>query len=130
METTEPDRGLFGSIPQMGVTIGLLLGTFVMSLMTLMPDETFMVWGWRIPFLLSALLVVFGLWVRHGIDETPSFKKVQETGRVAKVPLMETLRCYGIAGGVWELLCAGGFIYCVSLAYFASCGLVCARPQT
>lgn len=92
METTEPDRGLFGSIPQMGVTIGLLLGTFVMSLMTLMPDETFMSWGWRIPFLLSALLVVFGLWVRHGIDETPSFKKVQETGRVAKVPLMETLR--------------------------------------
>lgn len=85
-------RGLFGSIPQMGVTIGLLLGTFVMSLMTLMPDETFMSWGWRIPFLLSALLVVFGLWVRHGIDETPSFKKVQATGRVANVPLIETLR--------------------------------------
>ncbi|KZM58655.1 MFS transporter [Geobacillus stearothermophilus] len=85
-------RGLFGSIPQMGVTIGLLLGTFVMSLMTLMPDETFMSWGWRIPFLLSALLVVFGLWVRHGIDETPSFKKVQATGRVANVPLVETLR--------------------------------------
>lgn len=85
-------RGLFGSIPQMGVTIGLLLGTFVMSLMTLMPDETFMSWGWRIPFLLSALLVVFGLWVRHGIDETPSFKKVKETGQVAKVPLVETLR--------------------------------------
>ncbi|WJQ11460.1 MFS transporter [Geobacillus stearothermophilus] len=85
-------RGLFGSIPQMGVTIGLLLGTFVMSLMTLMPDETFMSWGWRIPFLLSALLVVFGLWVRHGIDETPSFKKVKETGQVAKVPIVETLR--------------------------------------
>ncbi|ASS88178.1 MFS transporter [Geobacillus lituanicus] len=85
-------RGLFGSIPQMGVTIGLLLGTFVMSLMTLMPDETFMSWGWRIPFLLSALLVVFGLWVRHGIDETPSFKKVKETGQVAKAPLVETLR--------------------------------------
>ncbi|QHN48650.1 MFS transporter [Geobacillus stearothermophilus] len=85
-------RGLFGSIPQMGVTIGLLLGTFVMSFMTLMPDETFMSWGWRIPFLLSALLVVFGLWVRHGIDETPSFKKVKETGQVAKVPIVETLR--------------------------------------
>ena len=85
-------RGFFGSIPQMGVTIGLLLGTFVMSLMTLMPDDAFMSWGWRIPFLLSTLLVVFGLWIRHGIDETPSFKKVQEQGGIVKVPLLETLR--------------------------------------
>jgi len=85
-------RGFFGSIPQMGVTIGLLLGTFVMSLMTLMPDDAFMSWGWRIPFLLSTLLVVFGLWIRHGIDETPSFKKVQEQGEIVKVPLLETLR--------------------------------------
>jgi len=85
-------RGFFGSIPQMGVTIGLLLGTFVMSLMTLMPDGAFMSWGWRIPFLLSTLLVIFGLWIRHGIDETPSFKKVQEQGEIVKVPLLETLR--------------------------------------
>jgi metabolite-proton symporter len=85
-------RGFFGSIPQMGVTIGLLLGTFVMSLMTMMPNDAFMSWGWRIPFLLSTLLVFFGLWIRKGIDETPSFKKVQEKGEIAKVPLLETLK--------------------------------------
>jgi MFS family permease len=88
-------RGFFGSIPQMGVTIGLLLGTFVMSLMTMMPDDAFMSWGWRIPFLLSTLLVFFGLWIRKGIDETPSFKKMQEKGEIAKVPLLETLKTQG-----------------------------------
>ncbi len=87
-------KGLFGSIPQMGVTIGLLLGTLVMSIMTLMPEQAFMNWGWRIPFLLSALLVVFGLWIRKDIDETPEFKEVQKKGEVAKIPLIETMRTH------------------------------------
>ncbi|RFB09951.1 MFS transporter [Bacillus sp. HNG] len=87
-------RGLFGSVPQMGVTIGLLLGTLALSLMTLLPDAAFMSWGWRVPFILSALLVVFGLWIRKGIEETPSFKKVQEKGEVAKIPFFETMRTH------------------------------------
>lgn len=85
-------RGLYGSIPQMGVTIGMVMGTVALSIMTLLPDESFMTWGWRIPFLLSALLVIFGLWIRKGIDETPSFKKVQETGDIPKLPIVDTLR--------------------------------------
>ncbi|MFT4415550.1 MFS transporter [Fredinandcohnia humi] len=87
-------RGLFGSVPQMGVTIGLLLGTLALSLMTLLPEEAFMSWGWRVPFILSALLVIFGLWIRKGIEETPSFKRVQEKGEVAKVPFFETMRTH------------------------------------
>ncbi|THE12220.1 MFS transporter [Bacillus timonensis] len=87
-------RGLFGSVPQMGVTIGLLLGTLALSLMTLLPDAAFMSWGWRVPFILSALLVVFGLWIRKGIEETPSFKMVQEKGEVAKIPFFETMRTH------------------------------------
>ncbi|QGQ44179.1 MFS transporter [Metabacillus sediminilitoris] len=87
-------RGLFGSIPQMGVTIGMLLGTLALSIMTLLPNETFMTWGWRIPFILSALLVIFGLWIRKGIDETPSFKKAQEKGEIAKIPFFETMRTH------------------------------------
>ncbi|MEH7223315.1 MFS transporter [Bacillus sp. JJ1566] len=87
-------RGFFGSVPQMGVTIGLLLGTLALSLMTLLPDEAFMSWGWRVPFVLSALLVVFGLWIRKGIEETPSFKKVQKKGQVAKIPFFETMRTH------------------------------------
>lgn len=85
-------RGLFGSIPQMGVTLGMLMGTLALSVMTLLPDDAFLTWGWRVPFILSALLVVFGLWIRKGIDETPSFKKTQEKGEVAKLPIADTLR--------------------------------------
>ncbi|HLR51802.1 MAG TPA: MFS transporter, partial [Candidatus Avamphibacillus sp.] len=85
-------RGLFGSVPQMGVTIGMIMGTFALSVMTLLPHEAFMTWGWRIPFILSALLVIFGLWIRKGIDETPSFKKNKESGNVSKIPIADTLR--------------------------------------
>jgi metabolite-proton symporter len=87
-------RAFFGSIPQMGVTIGMLLGTLSLSIMTTLPDETFMSWGWRIPFILSAALVFFGLWIRNGIDETPAFQQAKESGNIAKVPLVETLRTH------------------------------------
>jgi metabolite-proton symporter len=87
-------RGLYGSIPQMGITIGMLLGTIALSIMTLLPEGSFMTWGWRVPFILSALLVVFGLWVRKGIDETPSFKNVQEKGEIPKIPLVTTLKTH------------------------------------
>jgi metabolite-proton symporter len=85
-------RGLFGSVPQMGISVGLILGTLALSLMSLLPEKDFILWGWRIPFLLSALLVIFGLWIRKGIEETPSFKKAQEKGEVSKIPLVDTLR--------------------------------------
>lgn len=87
-------RGLFGSIPQMGITIGMMLGTLALSIMTLLPEDSFMTWGWRVPFILSALLVVFGLWIRKGIDETPSFKEVQARGEIPKIPLVTTLKTH------------------------------------
>lgn len=87
-------RGLFGSIPQMGITIGMMLGTLALSIMTLLPEDSFMTWGWRVPFIFSALLVVFGLWIRKGIDETPSFKEVQAKGEIPKIPLVTTLKTH------------------------------------
>lgn len=87
-------RGLFGSVPQMGVTIGMLLATLALTVMTMLPEEMFMSWGWRVPFIGSALLVFLGLWIRKGIDETPAFKKNQEEGKVVAVPLFETLRTH------------------------------------
>ncbi|USK32062.1 MHS family MFS transporter [Bacillus sp. F19] len=85
-------RGFFGSIPQMGVTIGLLLGTLSISLMTLLPNAQFEAWGWRVPFILSALLVFIGLWIRNGIDETPAFQEAKESGNISKVPLIDTFK--------------------------------------
>lgn len=85
-------RGFFGSIPQMGVTIGMLLGTLAISLMSALPDDQFMSWGWRIPFLLSAALVFVGLWIRNGINETPAFQAAKESGNIARVPIVDTFR--------------------------------------
>ena len=85
-------RGFFGSVPQMGVTIGMLLATLALTVMSMLPDDVFLSWGWRVPFVLSAVLVFVGLWIRKGIDETPSFKKNQAAGNVVAVPLLETLK--------------------------------------
>lgn len=65
-------RGLYGAIPAMGTGAGFVLASAVFGLVSMLPDDSFESWGWRIPFLLSAFLVLFGLWVRKGIEETPS----------------------------------------------------------
>ncbi|MFY7064736.1 MFS transporter [Nocardiopsis changdeensis] len=85
-------RGLFGSVPQMGITLGMLLASLALTLMSLLPDAQFEAWGWRVPFVASILLVLLGLWIRAGIDETPSFQKAKEEGTVAKLPVVETFR--------------------------------------
>jgi MFS family permease len=77
----EKRKGFFGSIPQAGVTIGMLMATFIVSLMTLFDEAQFLAWGWRIPFLLSSVLVFLGLWIRKDIDETPAFKQVKNPAR-------------------------------------------------
>ena len=79
----------------MGVTIGMFLGTGALTLITsLISMEAFVAWGWRVPFILSALLVVFGFWIRKGIDETPDFQELKDSGDVVKVPLFETLKTH------------------------------------
>ncbi|WP_116115976.1 MFS transporter [Austwickia chelonae] len=85
-------KGLFGAIPQMGVTLGLLMGNAAILLATMLPGEAFETWGWRIPFVFSIALVVIGLWIRDGLGETPAFRKVQDGGTVEKLPLVTTLR--------------------------------------
>jgi MFS family permease len=86
-------RGLYGSIPQLGVPLGLVAGTFSFTLISyLTTNDQFMSWGWRIPFLLSAVLIGLAIWVRSGIEETPVFQKQKESGNLARVPIVETLR--------------------------------------
>jgi MFS family permease len=86
-------RGLYGSIPQLGVPLGLVAGTFSLSLISyLTTNAQFMSWGWRIPFLLSAVLIALAIWVRSGIEETPAFQQQKESGNLARVPILETLR--------------------------------------
>ncbi|MFA4841436.1 MAG: MFS transporter [Agrococcus sp.] len=84
-------RGLYGAVPQMGISLGLLLASSVIALLTLLPEDQFLSWGWRIPFLGSIVLVFIGLWIRNGLDETPEFQRIRETGKQLKLPIKEVV---------------------------------------
>ena len=88
-------RGLNASWPQVGVPIGLLLANGVLSLMgAITSDAAFLSWGWRVPFLLSGLLVIVGLWIRLSIAESPLFQAVEAEDTKARTPIVEVLRTY------------------------------------
>lgn len=129
----EKRKGFFGSIPQAGVTIGMLMATFIVSLMTLFSEEQFLSWGWRIPFLLSAVLVLVGLWIRKDIDETPEFKKVKQSGQVAKAPLRETLTHHWrevlIAAGLKVVETAPFYIFSTFVVSYATTTLTYQKSQ-
>jgi len=95
VEHAEPRRRAFlGSFPQVGLALGLTLSTLVFLPLVALPDDAFAVWGWRVPFLISAVLVLVGLFIRLKITETPEFEKMRDAGRAARVPLWETLRTH------------------------------------
>ena len=96
LESGDPQRrGLNASWPQVGVPIGLLLANGVLSMTTaLMSDAAFESWGWRIPFLLSGLLVVVGLWIRLTIAESPLFREVEASDTKARAPIVDVVRLY------------------------------------
>jgi MFS family permease len=86
-------RGLYGAVPQTGALLGLALGNIVTSLLSVsFNDADFLSYGWRLPFLVSVVLVFIGLWIRNKVDETPSFKLVAARSNKARVPLFETFR--------------------------------------
>lgn len=85
-------RGFFGSIPQMGVPVGTLLSTGAFSLLAMLPEEDFMSWGWRVPFIASLALVIVGFIIRFTIEESPEFQDAQREGRVASMPVAVAVR--------------------------------------
>jgi len=88
-------RGLNASWPQVGVPIGLLLANGALSLMgAVTSDAAFLSWGWRVPFLLSGVLVLVGLWIRLTIAESPLFREVEAKDTKAKAPIVDVLRRY------------------------------------
>ncbi|MGD1066479.1 MAG: MFS transporter [Vulcanimicrobiaceae bacterium] len=90
---TNKRRGLISSWPQFGVPCGLFLSTIAtLAFSALAPGDQFLAWGWRIPFFLSIILVGVGLWIRLGIFETPTFRRVVAEKRVERAPVWEVLR--------------------------------------
>jgi MHS family shikimate/dehydroshikimate transporter-like MFS transporter len=86
-------RGLFASFPQIGLSIGLLLSSGVVGLMSsLLPNDQFMAWGWRLAFGLSTILIFLGLWIRLNVSESPEFKAVKEGNKESTLPIKEMWR--------------------------------------
>lgn len=107
---TEGRRGLYSSFPQMGPAAGFLLSSGLFLFLTLsLSDAQFAAWGWRIPFLASAALVLIGLYVRVTIAETPVFRWAVEEGTRARVPVWDMVRTYPLV----LILASGG----ISLTY-------------
>ncbi|KAB8306084.1 MFS transporter [Erwinia endophytica] len=97
-------RGRNASFAQVGPSCGTIIGTGVITLITvLLSADSFQLWGWRIPFLISLLLVFFGLWVRRGVGETPAFLQLEQNQNTTHTPLKEVFtqhpRALLIAGG-------------------------------
>ncbi|SDH18386.1 MFS transporter [Propionivibrio dicarboxylicus] len=85
-------KSLFGSVPQMGVPLGMLFGTAALNFVgNHVTEAEFLEWGWRLPFISSAVLVAIGLWLRFRINETPEFEEAKKKGKQVKIPLVETL---------------------------------------
>jgi MHS family shikimate/dehydroshikimate transporter-like MFS transporter len=93
----EESRNFYASWPQVGSPAALILSTAVFTAFSSLPDEQFYAWGWRVPFLLSIVLIAVGLYIRLRLVESPAFSKVKELGAVAKVPLLVVLRDYPVA---------------------------------
>lgn len=110
-------RGLYAAFPQLGPSVGFFAATGVFWLLSaVLDDAAFRSWGWRVPFLLSFLLVGVGLFVRLKISETPVFAKVMDAQEAAKVPALEVFRRHPRE----LLLGAGGMIVAYGLFYTAT----------
>ncbi len=110
-------RGRYGTAPQLGAPVGFIAANGLFLLLgVLLDDGDFRAWGWRLPFLASALLVGVGLWVRLKLTETPAFVALAHEGPPAAVPVAEVLRLH------WRETLAGtaAVIACFALFYLAT----------
>ena len=96
MEWSRSDhsRGFIASWPQFGVPCGLFLANLAVLAFSQMSGEAFLTWGWRVPFLLSAVLVGVGLWIRLGILETPVFTKLVAEKKIQRAPMLDVIKRY------------------------------------
>jgi metabolite-proton symporter len=106
-------RAIYGTFPQLGAPIGFIIANGVFLLLSLnLSQDDFLTWGWRVPFVASALLVIIGLYVRLKLVETPVFTKAVERGEVATLPLARVFKTS------WRPLILGTFIMLATYVLF------------
>lgn len=99
-------RGVYGASPQVGVPLGLLLASGVMALMTIIaPGDAFEQWGWRVPFLLSVVLILIGHYIRRRVEESPVFLEIAERKEQTKTPIVELFRSH------WKLVIVAALVF-------------------
>jgi len=90
-------RSLFGASPQLGVPLGLLLASGMLALMALIaPGDAFFAWGWRVPFLLSFVLILVGYYVRKKVEESPVFVELAERKEQTRMPIVQLFRKHSL----------------------------------
>ncbi|MFJ4208443.1 MFS transporter [Paenarthrobacter sp. NPDC089675] len=107
-------RGFAAAFANAGGPAGAILGTLALSLFAAVSGKDFLVWGWRLPFLLSALLIVVGLVIRLKVSETPAFQRLEAAGEKRRVPLLDVLKNNPRAV-VLGLLATTSFYVCQSM---------------
>ncbi len=118
-------RGFYGSWPQMGAPVGLLLSSLIFSILSsVLSKQDFLTIGWRIPFLLSVILIGVGLFVRLNISETPDFERIKATQTLVKIPLLQVLRTSFktviLAVGALFVIYAGFYIFTTFVLSYGS----------
>jgi metabolite-proton symporter len=108
-------RGFYGSWVQMGVPVGLILGNLVFLAFAPMSDDSFLQWGWRVPFLIGGVFVVFGLFIRLRLQESPAFQHAKEAEGVVKLPIAVVLREYPK-----EVALTGGAYLAIGVTFYVS----------
>ncbi|MGF6768336.1 MHS family shikimate/dehydroshikimate transporter-like MFS transporter [Paraburkholderia sp. GAS199] len=106
-------KSFYGSLPQAGAPIGILLSTGAFALVNMLPSKSFMEWGWRLPFLASAALIAIGVFIRMKVEETPDFNAVKTQRKVASIPARDVL----VSHMRPLLLAIGGKLAEVTLVY-------------
>jgi len=93
LEHSDPKRrGFAASFVNAGAPTGAVLGTVVMGIFSALPQEAFLAWGWRVPFLLSVVLIGIGYWVRRSVEESPVFVEIAQRAETTRQPLLRLFR--------------------------------------
>lgn len=101
-------RGVFGASPQMGVPLGLLLASGMLAVMALVaPGEAFLEWGWRVPFVLSFVLILIGYYIRRRVEESPVFTEIAERKEETRMPIVQLFRKHALLVIIAALVFAG-----------------------
>ena len=100
-------RGRFGMFPQLGVPFGMILASGMVALVTALTGDNFAVWGWRIPFLFSVVLVVVGFIVRSSVEESPVYKEIADVQKQESAPIVTLFRKHGLTVALLAALFIG-----------------------